>query len=220
MTVFNQIKNSFELKIGCKQIFPCLVRIYKLQPLCPPTATDRSVYSGNAVGEIESRIKGNIQPLDHQSEYSLILYNSDTKKTPPKQHMEFPYLEDTSWNVTGLVLKSPNFHGLYQTQGIHWERWIEGQLRFLSWPGFIGKLEIWDRGQRGEVMKAMSQTRSDLINPHRLASQANNLQGVLLHEPHIEAIGSHPVVPLTHHPTVFKSLACCLSVHLKPCVLC
>lgn len=140
------------------------------------------------------------------------------KKT--KQHVAFPSLEDTFWNVTDLVLKSPNFHGLYQTQGIHWERWIEGQLRFLSWPGFIGKLEMWDRGQRGEVMKAMSQTRTDLINPHRLASHANNLQGILLHEPHIEAIGSNPVVLLTHHPTVFKSLACCLSVHLKPCILC
>lgn len=64
-------------------------------------------------------------------------------------------------------------------------------------------------------MKAMSQTRIDLINPHRLASHANNLQGILLHEPPIAAIGSNPVIQfssssylfLIHHLELFKSLA-------------
>lgn len=73
-------------------------------------------------------------------------------------------------------------------------------------------------------MKAMSQTQIDLINPHRLASHANNFQGISLREPHIAAIGSNPVLFLVHHPAVFKSLAslynCHLvSVHLKPRIL-
>lgn len=40
-------------------------------------------------------------------------------------------------------------------------------------------------------MKAMSQTRIDLINPHRLAAHANNFLGISLHEPYIAAIGSN-----------------------------
>lgn len=169
----------------------------------------------------------------------MILYNSDQKKKKIHQrtatHRDIEIhgynstltfrliftLEDRFWNGTGLNLEIPNFHGLYQTQEIRWAGWIEGQLRFLSWFGFIGKLEMWDRGQRDEVMKAMSQTRIDLINPHRLASHANNLQSISWHEPHITAIGSNPVLFLMHHPSVFKSPAFrdnwhLVSVHLKP----